>query len=115
MRIRKFARDNRNRMTAEEKTLWNYIRNRRYKGIKFRRQQMIDNYIVDFISFDVRLILEVDGGNHRKAKEYDRIRNEYLEKQGFKVVRFWNSEIKDDMGTVFAKIDKYCTKDTHPV
>lgn len=89
------VRNLRKTSTRVEYLLWNQLRNRRFEGIKFRRQHPIGNYILDFVSIDKRLVIEIDGGQHNgdKDKLYDQKRTEFLEKQGFSVVRFWNNEV----------------------
>jgi len=92
------ARKLRREQTVAERTLWGILRSRQSEGVKFRRQQPIGSYIVDFISFESferRLIIEVDGGQHDDAqvKAADRARTAWLEEQGYRVLRFWNSEV----------------------
>jgi very-short-patch-repair endonuclease len=78
--------------TEAEKRLWVILRAKRLTGFKFRRQVIIDSYIVDFVNFENRLIVEADGSQHAES-EYDKRRDAYLNSQGFKVLRFWNSDI----------------------
>ena len=85
--------------TEAEKQLWAILRAKRLAGFKFKRQVIIDSYIVDFISFDHRLIVEADGSQHAES-EYDKRRDAYLEKQGFSALRFWNSDILKDSDAV---------------
>jgi very-short-patch-repair endonuclease len=73
------------------------------EGLRFRRQVPIDHYIVDFVCFEKRLIVEADGGQH-SGSDTDRIRDEYLKKQGFMILRFWNNEILMNIGGVLEKI-----------
>jgi very-short-patch-repair endonuclease len=80
-------------MTYVEKTLWNHLRLHQFEGYKFRRQQPIGNYIADFVCFEKRLIIEVDGGQHAERVEYDSSRKEWLEGQGFRILRFWNNQV----------------------
>jgi len=77
-------------------------------GLKFRRQQPIDNYIVDFICLENKLIIEVDGGQHSLQKDEDVKRDAYLKKSGFKVLRFWNNEVLENMDGVLEKIRSHC-------
>jgi very-short-patch-repair endonuclease len=80
--------------TEAEKHLWSILRNRNLEGWKFRRQVTIDSYVVDFCCIAARLIVELDGGQHADArKRYDDVRTRELEARGFRVVRFWNSEV----------------------
>ena len=88
-----FARKLRRKSTNAEAYLWRYLRNRQLEGLKFRRQQPIGKYIVDFVNFENKIIIEVDGGQHNVYKERDKIRDEWLNKQGFQVLRFWNNDI----------------------
>ncbi len=92
---RERARSLRKNMTDSERLLWAKLRNRRFAGFKFRRQVPLGPFIADFVCFDRRLILEFDGGQHAEAQqqEYDRARTDWLEKNGFQVVRFWNHEL----------------------
>ncbi|WP_075605012.1 endonuclease domain-containing protein, partial [Glaesserella parasuis] len=80
-------------MTDAEKLLWSKIRRKQLNGVKFCRQKIVGNYIVDFLSFDKKLIIELDGGQHADQVEYDKKRTAFLEQQGFTVIRFWNTEV----------------------
>ena len=95
--LKQFARENRNNMTESENALWSFLRSR-FNGFKFRRQYIIGEYIVDFICLDKNLIIEVDGGYHSEPRqqEDDAVRQQWLENQGFKVLRFTNEEILFD-------------------
>ncbi len=92
----------RSNQTDAEGLLWHYLRDKQLGGFKFRRQQPIENYIVDFICFEKKLVIELDGGQHNEesAKKYDQKRTEFLEKNGYKVLRFWNDEIFKNMDGV---------------
>lgn len=81
-------------------------------GIKFRRQQPIENYIVDFISFEKRLVIELDGGQHaqHKEKEKDIQRDRFMVENGFKVLRFWNNEVLSTIDSVLEVIRMECLK-----
>jgi very-short-patch-repair endonuclease len=83
----------RNNSTDAERFLWRHLRNRQILGAKFRRQHAIGNYIVDFMSLDAMLIVELDGGQHQEQQAYDAVRDAYLESAGFRVLRFWNSDV----------------------
>jgi very-short-patch-repair endonuclease len=87
------AKELRNNPTEAERILWQHLRLRQLGGYKFRRQQPLGNYIVDFVCLEKRLIIEVDGGQHSTQAAYDQQRNTWLEAQGFRVLRFWNNEI----------------------
>jgi very-short-patch-repair endonuclease len=87
------ARILRKTMTDAEHRIWYFLRDRRLKGYKFARQYIIGPYITDFICRDKKIILEVDGGQHSEAIAYDTKRTQFLEKQGYKVIRVWNNEV----------------------
>ncbi len=88
------ARDLRNDPTDAERRLWRALRHRRFAGHKFRRQEPLGAYIVDFACLDARLIVEVDGAQHlEQQREHDVARDEWLGEQGFRVLRFWDSQI----------------------
>jgi len=87
------AKSMRSLQTKAEERLWYYLRDRRLKGFKFRRQVVIGNYIVDFICPDKKIIVEVDGGQHATQEKYDQKRTIFLESKGYKVLRFWNNEV----------------------
>ncbi|MDP8052510.1 DUF559 domain-containing protein [Pasteurella atlantica] len=99
-RLKKFAKKLRNEMTQEEYLLWQEIRRRQINGVRFLRQKVIGNYIVDFVSLEKKLIIELDGSQHSEQIEYDNKRTLFLEQQGFQVVRFWNSEVVYEMDMV---------------
>ncbi|MFQ5964287.1 MAG: endonuclease domain-containing protein [Candidatus Scalinduaceae bacterium] len=89
------ARNLRRRSTKEERFLWRYLRAKQLEGLKFRRQQPIGKYIVDFVCFEKRLIIELDGGQHTTEieRKKDCIRDKWFTEQGFKVLRFWNNDV----------------------
>ena len=84
------ARNLRKNATIQERRLWNLLKNRQFYNLKFKRQQPIGDYIVDFICKEAKIIIEVDGGQHNEPEniEYDKTRTEYLNNLGYKVVRF---------------------------
>ena len=94
------ARDLRNNLTKSEQALWKHLRMRQLAGYKFRRQQPIGPYIVDFVSFERRLIIEVDGGQHSQQVDYDAERTAWLEAQRYRVLRFWNSLVLEETEAV---------------
>lgn len=107
-RILNLARKMRREPTDAERKLWRIIRNKQVAGCKFRRQQPIGHYIVDFVCFEKNLILEIDGGQHAEAEnlKYDKRRTEFLEGNGFKVLRFWNVDILKNSEGVYLTILK---------
>src|SRR5438105_4088317 len=90
------SRELRRNLTDAERRLWSRLRDRAFESCKFRRQVPIGQYIVDFVSFEYRLVLELDGGQHAERKAYDDLRTKWLNEQGFHVLRFWNHEVFED-------------------
>ena len=101
--LQRRAREMRASPTAAERRLWSMLRDRRMPIFKFKRQFVIDPYIVDFVCFERRLIIEADGGQHCES-EYDLRRDAFLNAQGFTVLRFWNNEVLENAGGVFEAI-----------
>jgi very-short-patch-repair endonuclease len=93
----------RKQSTLAEIKLWSRIRNDQL-GVTFRRQHAIGNYIPDFCSPQAKLIIELDGSQHMDQEEYDHQRTEYLQSQGYKVLRFWNSDVINDIDGVIRAI-----------
>ena len=93
-------------MTPHEEKLWHYLRAKRFHGFKFRRQNPIGHYIVDFSCPSKKLIIELDGGGHmqEEQKAYDKRRDTYLKKLGYKVLRVWNNEVYENLNGVFHRI-----------
>lgn len=89
--------------TPAERKLWSRIRNDQL-GVTFRRQHAVGNYIPDFCSPKAKLIIEMDGSQHLEQEEYDEERTKYLELQGYKVIRFWNSDVLKDIDGVILAI-----------
>jgi very-short-patch-repair endonuclease len=94
--MRERARALRTRMTNAERKLWFALRDRRSAGFKFRRQVPIDRFIADFICFEARLVVEVDGGQHAESLR-DQWRDRWFAENGFRVVRFWNNEVLSNL------------------
>ena len=101
-----FARFLRKNLTDAEAKLWKELRRRQFVGCKFRRQAPLGVYIVDFVCFEKRLILELDGGQHNlhAGKLKDAQRPKWLESQGFKVLRFWNHDVFESLEAVLEVI-----------
>ena len=95
----------RKELTLAERKLWAYLRGDKLNGVNFRRQHAIGNYIVDFVSIKKKLVIELDGSQHLEQEAYDIERTRYLESQGYKVVRFWNSDVLNDINGVFRVIE----------
>jgi very-short-patch-repair endonuclease len=100
------AKTLRKNMTDAERVLWHSLRNRQLGGFKFRRQKPIGPYIVDFVCIEKKLIIEVDGGQHATKVEHDDKRSEYLRKEGYKIIRFWNNDVLKEKEAVLNQIMK---------
>ncbi len=94
------ARELRRNLTDAEQRLWQKLKRRQIATVKFRRQQPIGPFIVDFVCFERRLIIEVDGGQHAEQAAYDEERTQWLKIQGYSVLRFWNNEVLGDTEAV---------------
>ena len=77
--------------------LWSKLKARQLYGLKFRRQQPIGNFIVDFACFEKRIVIELDGGQHAITKCKDIVRNKWLADEGFTVLRFWNNDVFENL------------------
>ena len=96
-------------LTPAEKLFWAKVSNRQFLGLKFRRQHAVGNYIVDFYCPKYRLIIEIDGDTHALSVEKDRQRTKYLESLEYKVVRYNNRDVLNNIEGVFKDlIDKFC-------
>lgn len=104
-----YAKVMRSNMTEAETKLWHYLRAKRFYGIKFKRQVLIGDFIVDFLSVEKMLIIEVDGGQHSEDKnvKYDEERTKFLESLGYIVIRFWNNDILNDIEGVLDTLREY--------
>lgn len=103
-----FAKHLRQQMTDVEKRLWLHLRDRRLQGKKFRRQVPLGPYIADFVNFEQRLIVELDGGQHADQIDYDERRDAWLAREGFRVLRFWNNEVMTNLEGVLETIAGAC-------
>jgi len=104
--LKQRSRDLRKNLTDAEQKLWQKLRKQQINDHKFRRQFVLGNYIVDFICLDKRLIVEVDGGQHMDNVDYDLQRDEWLKSQNFKVLRFWNNQVLNEIDSVLEVIVK---------
>jgi len=102
----KNARYLRKNMTDVEQLLWHRIRRKQLRGYSFRRQHPIGQYIVDFVCIKLKIVIELDGGQHADNKEYDKVRDEWIESQGYKTLRFWNNDVTENMDDVLQTIYK---------
>ena len=106
--LKGFARKNRKNATLAEKVLWQHI-GRGQLGVKFLRQHIIGDYIVDFLSREQGLVIEVDGAYHAEweQREYDEMREEWLQRMGYHVKRFTNEEVLFDTDNVLQEIKSF--------
>jgi very-short-patch-repair endonuclease len=98
------ARRLRNAGTDAERRLWHYLRHQQLAGHKFRRQHPLAGYIVDFVCLPAHLVVELDGGQHLDALIYDEARTHALQRQGYRVLRFWNDDVLLRTSDVVAEI-----------
>ena len=110
---RTFARVLRANATDAETTLWRLLRSRRLASMKFRRQVPIGPWIVDFVSFEQRLIVEADGSQHAESKD-DKRRDYELSERGFRVLRFWNNDILARSESVMEMIVDFVARSPSP-
>lgn len=109
-RLKRYARENRNRSTEAEEILWELLRAKQL-GVPFKRQHIIGDYIADFVCLPTKLIVEIDGGYHQLPEQQmsDEQRTEWLQRRGYKVLRFINEEIIADTNNVLEKIKQNIT------
>ena len=93
-------------MTDAEQRLWRYLRMRQLAGFKFRRQHPVCGYILDFACIDIKLAIELDGGQHADNIEGDEIRTKALNQAGWIVIRFWNNDVLINTEAVLSEIHK---------
>lgn len=107
--IRKFARDMRKDPTKAEKKLWAALRLFKSDGFKFRRQVPFDNYIVDFACHEAKLIIEVDGHTHTSEmeKRHDERRQRFLESRRYKILRYWNENVLENIEQVYEEVERF--------
>ncbi|HUL23003.1 MAG TPA: DUF559 domain-containing protein [Thermodesulfobacteriota bacterium] len=95
-RLRKYS-------TNTEQHLWRHLRDKQIEGFKFRRQQPIGRYVVDFVNLEKKLVVEVDGGQHA-IDARDKIRDEWLRAEGYEVLRFWDNQVLSNLEGVLETI-----------
>ncbi len=98
------AKTLRTHQTDAEQRLWYHLRAHRFMDMKFKRQKPVGNYIVDFVCLEQKLIVEIDGGQHAEQMTYDQCRDAWLRNQGYRVLRFWNNEVLQQLEGVLEKI-----------
>jgi very-short-patch-repair endonuclease len=98
------SRNLRKRQTEAENLLWRHLRRKQVEGFRFRRQQPIGRYIGDFVCLEKRLILEIDGGQHDIERDKDQERTNWLVTEGYRVLRFWNIDVLNNLEGVLETI-----------
>jgi very-short-patch-repair endonuclease len=101
-----FARQLRSKQTDTESLIWSSLRAHRLLGLKFRRQQPIGAYVVDFLCPEKKLIVELDGGQHQERVGYDTVRDAWLKSEGYIVLRYWNNEVIGNLEGVLEDIGR---------
>jgi very-short-patch-repair endonuclease len=98
------ARALRQNMTEAEWRVWQILRSHQIKQYKFRRQVPIGRYIADFVCHEARLIVEIDGGQHDRSSRGEAKRTEFLQHEGYRILRFWNNEVLANLDGVHGTI-----------
>lgn len=110
---RALAKELRGQMTDAEQRLWYRLRAHRFHGLKFKRQAPIGPYVVDFVCFDRRLIIELDGGQHADNATDSR-RDDWLRNEGYRVLRFWNHDVLRQTDSVLSEISDVLQLNSSP-
>ncbi len=100
------ARELRSNPTAAERPLWVHLSASKRSGIRFNRQFPIGPFVCDFVARSIKLVIEVDGGQHDGQSDEDATRTRYLQSQGFRVIRFWNNQVLEQIDAVVAEIER---------
>ena len=112
----KLQRTLRNEMTDAENALWRVLRCKQVSGLKFRRQHPFGDFIIDFVCLENKLVIEVDGGQHSERVKEDEIRTQNLLTAGFRILRFWNNEVLQEIEAVKKRIWRAIEeKQPHPL
>lgn len=106
--LKESAKKMRKRPTEAESVMWNFLCNNQL-GVKFRRQHIIGDYIVDFVSLKTKLVIEIDGGIHNKPEQiaHDQVRTEFLTSKGYHVLRFSNEQVISDPDQIIKSIENW--------
>jgi len=106
-------------MTEAERRLWQILRSHQNDGYKFRRQVPISRYIADFTCHEARLIVEIDGGQHDRSSPQEAERSAFLQNEGYRILRFWNNEVLENLdgvhATITAELDRITPTQTLPI
>jgi len=104
------AREFRKNQTQTEQIMWEELRNRKFLNLKFKRQYLIEGYIVDFYCPELKLVIEIDGPIHLKQAKEDKLRQRDIEETGIKFIRFKNRDVIDDIEEVLNKLRAFIEK-----
>ena len=104
-KIFRHAKELHRNMTPAEAKLWTHLRAHRMKDVHFRNQHAIGQYVVDFCAPRKKIIIELDGSQHLEQSEYDAERTAFFESRGYRVLRFWNNAVINDIDSVLRTID----------
>ena len=107
------ARKLRSQMTDAERKLWFALKDRRFQSFKFRRQVPVGPYVADFLTFESRLVVEVDGGQHAES-DRDAKRDRWFAESNFRVMRFWNNEVLSNLEGVLTVLAAELANTPHP-
>jgi len=110
-KLKERSRKLRQESALSEVLLWNQLKARKF-GFQFFRQKPIGNYIVDFYCPDLKLVIEIDGSSHNSKLEYDRFRDECMKISGLNVMRFADSDVRNNLDSVLRSIAEFAAK--HP-
>lgn len=113
LRQNRIPQELRNAATEAERFLWRFLRGKQL-GTKFRRQHPFDRYVLDFVSLEAKLVVELDGGQHSEAVADDMARTRQLEAAGFRVLHFWNNQVFQETEAVMETIMAALAEMTHP-
>jgi very-short-patch-repair endonuclease len=114
IRTRATARELRQRRTDTEQMLLEVVRRRQIRGLQFRQQHPIGPYVVDFVCYSARLVVEIDGAVHEEQQEYDAERDDYLQQMGYTVLRCSVDRILNDIDGVLSEIKTACVSPPLP-
>ena len=113
-RLESYRKKHRNKSTSAEATFWNLVKNRKFEGLKFRRQYSIGKYIVDFYCPEIRLAIELDGENHywQEGIDKDKIKSDFINKNGITILRFENKWVFQDEQFILNSIKNFLNSTT---
>jgi very-short-patch-repair endonuclease len=115
LRLITHAKQMRREMTEPEIRIWLKLRAKRYGEVKFRKQKVVGRYIVDFSSNKPKLVIEIDGDTHAGREVYDAIRTQFLEEQGYRVIRFSNRDVMENLEGVLETLAAVVIEMTSPL